>query len=230
MSAHRNPFRTNELEANVGWRGLRAIGTRFAPSKAAVETDSLEQFDKRFGVQTDRGSTMSCEWLYRMDTWGETPLRRASRSGHMVLVDVMLLQEIEDARSTSMPEGSLQRAAFEGRAAMVRTLLRKGADPDVEDERWETPLHKAVRRGHLSVVEALLRGGADPNATNLLGMTPLHWAALTGNVEIAEVLVEAGAYTQIRSGHLDCLTPLELAKAMGDREFGEIVQRFAYIC
>ena len=40
---------------------------------------------------------MTLQWYFVMDEEGETPMSRASRSGHMAIVSLMLRQEQDDS-------------------------------------------------------------------------------------------------------------------------------------
>lgn len=166
---------------------------------------------------------MGTHWYYTMDADGETPVSRASKSGHLALMELMTRQREEDAPEVSAGDSLLQRAAYWGLDNAVRKLLDGGANPAERDKRGETALHKAARRGHPEAVEMLLRSGADVNEPNQYGMTALHWVALNGRVDVARQLLDAGADPNARDRYTGGLTPLAVAKLMGYEELAEVL-------
>ena len=116
-------------------------------------------------------------------------------------------------------------AAREGFAPIVGLLLERGADPNQNDE-WmgANAGHKAAFWGRAEVMNLLVSHGLNLNARGLYnGYTPLHDAVSGSHYETAEVLVRAGADHSLR-GH-DGRTPLDVAKANGDRKMVELLSR-----
>ncbi len=162
---------------------------------------------------------MEAEWLYEVDASGETPLSRASKSGHIELAERMLAYEQEAPDPCTAPP--LSHAAYFGLGRTAQALISDGADPNKLDQRGETALHIAARHGHEDIVESLLSGDSDVNVRDNMGMTPLHWTGMNGRSDIAEALVESGADADIRDKCFGGRTALDLAEMM---DYGDVVQ------
>lgn len=170
---------------------------------------------------------MSNKWLYFEDDFGESPMSRAMRSGHMALVDFMLRQENAEELETVEQEPPLHRAAYWGVEDAVRRLLATGAQPQERDPHGETPLHKAVRWGHLESVQALIDHGADVNVPDPQGVTPLHWAVLNGRTDVTTLLLQKGAHVHERAPVMGDLAPLDIARLMGYDDLAGVLEDVA---
>lgn len=173
--------------------------------------------------------TMNCEWLYEIDSYGETPLTRVCKSGRMEISNVLFLQGIDDTLKEMLHLPPLHRAAYWGYTDAAKELLSGGADVDELDVQGETALHKAVRLGNREVAELLIETGADVNARNAVGLTPLHWAVLTGQLSLAELLVDTGADLYVRDWVTGGMTPLDFARLMRYKDLTDLLSRRAAI-
>jgi hypothetical protein len=157
------------------------------------------------------------------DFLGGTALTRASRNGHVEIVQLLLkccpdleaidviawkdLLEDMDASQKSFvsddiePVGctALWLAARHGHYEIAMALIEAGADVNKGDYYAETPFMCST--GCPALVRDLIAAGADVNA---IGGdhdgTPLCYAARQGNVESITILLEAGADATIQDG------------------------------
>jgi ankyrin repeat protein len=119
---------------------------------------------------------------------GLTWLMRASRSGNLRVVKVLLLMGARpNQRSSLKGDSALFFAAANGRAEVAAVLLRSGADPNLVNTLGTTPLCAAgeLSRVGASVFRVLIDGGADPNVGR--------WNALQCLVGRGEMLEKARA-------------------------------------
>jgi ankyrin repeat protein len=128
-----------------------------------------------------------------------TPLRGASSSGHLEIVQWLLSRGANStARAGGLGFTPLHAAADFEQVEVSRLLLQYKADICARDRIGRTPLHIAVEgpgRGieQVNITRFLLEHGADVNAPDNKRKTPLHRALEWGNLDVARLLVEYGA-------------------------------------
>jgi ankyrin repeat protein len=142
---------------------------------------------------------------------GATPLLRASKSGDIAAVR-LLLEAGADPRHT-MPNGatallyaagygwrygspiapSFDQGSEEEAVETIKLFLELGLDLHAKTENGDTVLHAAVQRDSDVIVKFLLEAGADPTAVNGRDQTPLTYASETrrASPEVIELLQAA---------------------------------------
>lgn len=171
---------------------------------------------------------MSTHWISAMDDEGTNPLERAFQSGHMVIADLLLLQERMDKEDVPQKSQAGDATPYFGLESAARALLSAN-DPGARGRKTGSALHRAARDGNVesATYEA---DECDVNGISADGMTPLHWACLRGDLHMAECLLEAGADPTIRNEALDGLSARDLAQVMGYTELTELLSaREAFI-
>ena len=169
------------------------------------------------------------------DSFGYTALMRASRNGHVDVVELALENKAE-VNLTNHGWSPLMSAANENQLKVIQTLLTARANPNLKDKYGFTALSLAASYGHSEVVMNLLEQKANPNTevktlnkayVHLRGVSPLLLASRHGHLHITKALVEAKAtldvtdahahrtplYEAAKRGHLGIVTILVEAKA-----------------
>ena len=123
-----------------------------------------------------------------------TPLRAASRMGHLDVVH-LLLQHNADVNNARGPMNwtALHEASRYGHPKVVKLLLEHGAEVNAVSKAHNTPLSRASYHGHLEVVQILLEHGADVHIRGESNSTPYQAAAWEEHTKVAELLLEHGA-------------------------------------
>lgn len=121
-----------------------------------------------------------------------TPLHRAARNGHFLLVK--LLGEKGADINAQVKEGimALILVLGHGYADTVSTLIELGCGVNISNNTGDTALMRAVAGGRESILDLLLLHGADPQAPTSLGTTPLMTVVLKNNERIVRILLEHG--------------------------------------
>ncbi|CAG0903968.1 unnamed protein product, partial [Cyprideis torosa] len=120
------------------------------------------------------------------DSYGCTPLLRATLNGRHSVVEVLLAHGANPNVTDKDGRSPLFVASEEGHLSVVDVLLAYGANPNVTDEDGRSPLFVASEEGHHSVVEVLLAHGANPNVTDKDGRSPLFVAAMKGHHSVVD--------------------------------------------
>jgi ankyrin repeat protein len=135
---------------------------------------------------------------------------------------VEVKQEEELPWQTRYP---IHAAANEGRLDDLRTLLADDAQKGklYDDDGW-TALHYASWYDQVGSVQLLLEMCGNDTVhlkTTASQSTPLHYAAGTGRAQVVRLLMNAGADAQVKDKEGN--TPLQLAKAMKENQWQEVV-------
>ena len=152
-------------------------------------------------------------------TFIETALHGASKSGHKLMVQLLLGHRADTGARDYLGQTALHSAARTGHGAVVQLLLSNGADVEARDDgSRRTALHFAAEMGHDAVVRLLLESGADIEAKNKNQKTALHFAAQArgyceGPGRTVRVLLEHGANIEARDN--DQRTALHWAAKSG---------------
>ena len=136
----------------------------------AVENDNLERVRLLIeqGADKDKGDSHH----------GQTPLRLASRRGHLTVVQYLVEQGASLDKGDNVNNTPLIVAAASGHLEIVRYLLEQGADRDKANNGGMTPLYFAASRGYLEIAMLLMSYGADLNARSNDGRLPIDVAII----------------------------------------------------
>lgn len=177
---------------------------------------------------------------HKFSFWDRTPLRAASESGSIEVVEALLR-----AGADVNGDGALRVAASKGHLSVALRLLEAGADVNLgvrfgygEDQ--IAPLQAAAQGGHVDMIEALLEANADASGAALYSAseqgfnaiverlidagvdvnasvdsygTALHGAARMGRVDTVDLLLRSGAKVKPKQKYLS--SPLKLAIEAG---------------
>jgi len=122
------------------------------------------------------------------DTYGNTPLHEAAKSGRTAIVRILLAKQAPANAINNYNETPLHAAALGGHAETVKCLLQEGhADPLAADMFGVLPIHAAAKKGHKDVVKALV---------TICNMDPLIQDS-RGNT--AQSLADDGKYFELQS-------------------------------
>src|SRR5439155_21869874 len=198
-------------QANTkGWTPLYlAVSNRDALTTAVPPPSSDGAFDlitvlldrgadpnRRIRAHTEVHSANNSLWL-KED--GATPLLRASLSGDLTVVQLLLAHGADPsiptfdhttplmvASGVGWAEGTIHEYSEDQTLEVVKLLLEKGADVKVANDHGITALHGAAYKGANKVVQLLVDRGADLAAqdkgedfgfgASSVKMTPLNWA------------------------------------------------------
>ncbi len=128
------------------------------------------------------------------DTWGMTPLIRATQAGNADFVGLLLESGTNVDVASDNGLTPLRVAVQRERTDLTEMLLNAGANPDLKDKHENgTALHLAVTKGNVDLVNILLPHVKDINPADRLGHTPLYYAANYGHKQIARLLKDKGA-------------------------------------
>ncbi|KAH9955976.1 ankyrin repeat-containing domain protein [Lactifluus volemus] len=112
---------------------------------------------------------------------GWTPLHRASLSGHLEVVR-LLLDHGADVNATKQDHRrSLHLASSSGYPEIVKLLLERGADIHVLDDDGRTPSQEASRRGYRRIVKLLSEYGCNTSSNRYCNHFSRLNIALTGS-------------------------------------------------
>ena len=131
------------------------------------------------------------------DVYGDTALHRASRSGNLEIVE-LLLDKIHDptfvSRQNKKKWSSLE-LAIKGDVSgnLVERLVKAGADLNQPIEEFATCLQLASKIGRCEVIDVLLKEGANVNLNGGWYGSALQVAARYGNAEVVKILLAHGA-------------------------------------
>ncbi|KAJ8069817.1 hypothetical protein OCU04_000232 [Sclerotinia nivalis] len=127
--------------------------------------------------------------------YGRTPLQRASRGGHQVIVQLLIeaITQRNNFQDSECNRGLLLWAISSKEEGAVRLLLERGAEVEIRDENNRIALSLAVWNGETTIVMLLLENGADLEARDIGGQTPLSLAAGNGKTDIVNLLLRKGA-------------------------------------
>jgi cytohesin len=151
--------------------------------------DKGANVNARMKDSTETRTVFTNQWL---DENGATPFLRASQSGDLVLMKLLLAHGADPKIDTALHVTALQVAAGIG---------------------WvEGITYEWSPASTLEAVKMLLDLGLDPNAQADTGRTALHGAAHKGRPDVVQVLVDHGARLDIRDyGNTDNRGSKELA-------------------
>ena len=145
--------------------------------------------------------------INKENIWGKTPLFLATQSGHIKVVEALLLAGADVNQCADDGTSPLAIAAESGRLDIVNLLLTHQAIIDKANKsNGETPLIYAISSGQPEVVKALLAAGADVNQCTLNGETPLMIALKFSRTKCVRILIEHGAKSEIPQKYLDRLS------------------------
>jgi len=119
----------------------------------------------------------------------------------------------------------LHEAARVNRGDLAKRLLENSANVDSTDKWGKTALHVAAYWNSVAVAQLLLENSAHVDSTDNNGATALHWAAYQNSVDVAEILIAHSANVNATpvSGSWKGLTPLQVAKKLGNQEIRTLI-------
>jgi cytohesin len=164
----------------------------------------------RMRDSTDTRTVFTNQWL---DENGATAFLRASQSGDLVLMKLLLANGADPKINTALNVSPLQVAAGigwvegvtfewspEATFEAVKMLLELGVDPNIQADTGRTALHGAAHKGRANVIQILDDHGAKldvrdyGNTDNRGGALAVHtWQA----VDYADGLVRVGVQSAI---------------------------------
>lgn len=107
----------------------------------------------------------------------ETALRAAAGEGHTAIVKLLIEQEVDIEKESSLgKEAPLLAASYMGHIETVRLLLAAKARVDHPNKWGKTPLMWASDKGHIEVMRLLLKAGANRQLKDEDGKTALDYA------------------------------------------------------
>jgi uncharacterized protein len=188
--------------------------------------DKGANVNARMKDSTETRTVFTNQWL---DENGATPFLRASQSGDIVLMKLLLAHGADPKIATTLNVTPLQVAAGIGwvegityewseksTLEAVKFLLDLGLDPNVQSDTGRTALHGAAHKGRSDVVQVLVDHGAKldvrdyGNTDNRGGKLAVHtWQA----VDYADGLVRVGVQSAIPHPETGLLLRQLMAKA-----------------
>ncbi|KAF0700357.1 Aste57867_9107 [Aphanomyces stellatus] len=150
---------------------------------------------------------------------GVTALHRASSSGHVDVVEALLIATANVNQATVDGDTPLHTACRMGREDVVRVLLPV-ADANIPNKRGWTPLFVACEKERLNIIR-LLSEVSDMNIPDCSGKTALHVAVEFGLEKVVAELVIA---TSMSIRDKDGRTALDIANAKNAPAIATIIQ------
>ena len=127
----------------------------------------------------------------KLDDESESPLHKASRLGHLDLVEILLNLGVDvNLRNSEDDETPLAAALIWGNIEVFHYLIERGANVHYRDKKGWTLLHTAAQYGHLDIVRLLLNLGIGVQVRGPFQVTPLMLASFNGHVEVPRFLID----------------------------------------
>jgi ankyrin repeat protein len=138
-----------------------------------------------------------------------TPLHLAARSGHIVIIELLLLHNANIHAQNQNDNTPIHSAAYGNQPEAILCLLKYGANKFAKNKDGDTPLHSAAWKGCVLSIQVLADKKTidDPNNE---GDTPLHLAAW--NNQPAAVSALQLGHANIKAQNYDGHTPSNLAE------------------
>jgi len=165
-----------------------------------------KSMDSLVGLLLNHGANVDVK-----DTYGWTPMMRASELMEPTLVETLLTHGANpNFHSPANDMTPLIQAARQGQLGVMKLLLDKGADVNAFSKYDSSALFVATQQKHADIVKFLLERGANPNYINGFEMQApaLVVAASNNDVQTVKILLAHGANVNLR-GQDD--TPLTAA-------------------
>jgi ankyrin repeat protein len=175
---------------------LKELKPLFAADK--IRYENLEKA-KKFHAACYNDETEEVTELLKQDKWlldskdadGHTVLNKATVSGHIKLVTLLLEKGANVNATNSHQETALHAAAYWGHKGVVELLIDQGADLEAKNNKGHTALMYAAHNDQREVVELLTTKIEAQTAA--AGGAPVAAAAAAGEARVAEAASAAMA-------------------------------------
>ena len=139
--------------------------------------------------RTSQNGNMRSSNLHR----SRSPLTAACYSGHLSVVQVLLLNNAKINQCDNYGRFPLHIASCKGHYDVIKCLVQNGADVNHCDKINNSPLYTASESGYYDVVEYLVQNGANVNQCDDFNISPLYKASEVGHYDVVKYLVKNGA-------------------------------------
>ncbi|VDH98267.1 Hypothetical predicted protein [Mytilus galloprovincialis] len=139
--------------------------------------------------RTSQNGNMRSSNLHR----SRSPLTAACYSGHLSVVQVLLLNNAKINQCDNYGRFPLHIASCKGHYDVIKCLVQNGADVNQCDKINNSPLYTASESGYYDVVEYLVQNGANVNQCDDFNISPLYKASEVGHYDVVKYLVKNGA-------------------------------------
>jgi ankyrin repeat protein len=133
---------------------------------------------------------------YTMHMLGDTPLRKAIRTGNTEIAKELIKAGADLNARDSYGNTAFQLALLQDNIEVIHALLQAGAEMNAGSSDGKTALHLAIQKNDFEVIYLLLKAGAEMNISerNPLFIT----AASAGYINVVNALIETGADVNAR--------------------------------
>jgi hypothetical protein len=163
------------------------------------------------------------------DEMGRSPLLIAVDNDRLEAFKVLLAEGADINAQAQNKDTPWLLAGARGRTEMLRLMLPRGPDLSIRNRFGGNALIPACERGHVETVRFLLANTKIPvDHVNNLGWTCLLEIVILGDggprfVEITKLVLAAGANPNLADNK--GVTPLEHARARGQRAVGRLIEQ-----
>ncbi|XP_063412659.1 ankyrin-1-like [Mytilus trossulus] len=150
------------------------------------------------------------------DGLGNSPLYKASKRGHFVVVKILLDNSADVTQCNNDGESPLYVACKGGHTDIAQLLIQNKADVTQCNNNGESPLYVACKGGHTDIAQLLIQNKADVTQCNNNGKSPLNVACKEGHRNLVYELLknkadvtqcnnngESPLYVACKGGHTD---------------------------
>ncbi len=159
---------------------------------------------------------------------GETPLLIAVQKNQTDIAVVLMEAGASINAQADNKDTPWLLAGASGRTEMIRAMVPRGPDFSIRNRYGGNALIPACERAHVETIKELLTTKIDVNHVNNLGWTCLLEIVILGDggprhVVAARLVLAAGADPNLADK--DSVTPLNHARAKGQAEIAELIEK-----